>query len=104
MSEVAWLIDRITGDLLVEGLDVEEASVLTRDLLSVPYELACAYPLTMLVPPVAADEEILNGPCVRIAGYYHNSLVEGPGRRSTVKFQGCPIRCRGFIYSLFPMM
>jgi anaerobic ribonucleoside-triphosphate reductase activating protein len=46
---------------------------------------------------MATEEEIANRPCVRIAGYYHNSLIEGPGRRSTVKFQGCPIRCRGCI-------
>lgn len=97
MSEVTWLIDGITGGLLVEGLDVEEASALAGDLLSAPHELGCAHPLTMLVPPASTDEEIANGPCIRIAGYYHNSLVEGPGRRSTVKFQGCPIRCRGCI-------
>jgi len=100
VSGITWLIDRVTGGLLLEGLDVEEASALAGDLLSTPRELGCAHPLTMLLPPIATEEEIANRPCVRIAGYYHNSLIEGPGRRSTVKFQGCPIRCRGFIYSL----
>jgi anaerobic ribonucleoside-triphosphate reductase activating protein len=32
---------------------------------------------------------------VRIAGYYHNSLMEGPGRRSSVLFQFCPLACKG---------
>lgn len=97
MSEVTWLMDQITGGLLVEGLDEEEASALAGDLLSAPRELGCAHPLTMLLSSAATHEEIANDPCVRIAGYYHNSLIEGPGRRSTVKFQGCPIRCRGCI-------
>jgi anaerobic ribonucleoside-triphosphate reductase activating protein len=34
---------------------------------------------------------------VRLAGYWHGSLIEGPGRRSTAKLQGCPIRCGGCI-------
>lgn len=31
---------------------------------------------------------------------YHNSVVDGPGRRSVVQVAGCSIRCPGFIYSL----
>lgn len=31
---------------------------------------------------------------------YHNSVVDGPGRRSVVQVSGCSIRCSGFIYSL----
>ncbi len=31
---------------------------------------------------------------------YHNSVVDGPGRRSVVQTAGCSIRCIGFIYSL----
>ncbi|MDE3075270.1 MAG: radical SAM protein [Chloroflexota bacterium] len=32
---------------------------------------------------------------MRIARVYHGSVVDGPGRRSVVQFQGCPIRCAG---------
>ncbi len=31
---------------------------------------------------------------------YHNSVVDGPGRRSVVQVAGCSILCKGFIYSL----
>jgi len=37
---------------------------------------------------------------VRIARIYHGSYGDGPGRRSVVLFQGCPIRCHGFISSM----
>ncbi|MGH2458799.1 MAG: 4Fe-4S single cluster domain-containing protein [Chloroflexota bacterium] len=30
-----------------------------------------------------------------MAGYYHDSLVEGPGRRSCVLFSGCDLACSG---------
>ncbi len=100
MSEITWHIDRVTGALLVEGMVIEETSALAGDLLSPPRDLHCARPLTMHLPPAASNDETASGPCVHIAGYYHNSLIEGPGRRSTAKFQGCAIRCRGFIYSV----
>lgn len=97
MTEITWLIDRMTGTLLVQGMAIEEVPALAGDLLSLPHELVCARPLTMIQLTAATDEEIASGPCVRVAGYYHNSLIEGPGRRSTVKLQGCPIRCRGCV-------
>ncbi len=59
--------------------------------------IACAAPTTVLTLPPATPNELASGPCVRIAGYWHNSLIEGPGRRSTAKFQGCPLHCRGCI-------
>ena len=31
---------------------------------------------------------------------YHNSVVDGPGRRSVIQVSGCSIQCEGFIYSL----
>ena len=56
-----------------------------------------AAPAEILAPPNVPPKEIGTGPCVRIAGYWHNSLIEGPGRRSTVKLQGCTIQCVGCI-------
>ena len=91
MNEITWTIDRATGNLVVEGLTLEEASALGEDLSGRAAELNCGLPLpnTVLTP---ANQTL---PLVRIAGVYHGSLVDGPGRRSVVRFQGCPIRCPG---------
>lgn len=93
MRELTWIVDPTTGDLLVEGLSLEEAPGLTGDLLPPASEFGCARPLTILPPPTASPEEIAGSSCIRIAGYYHNSLVEGPGRRSCALLSGCELHC-----------
>ncbi len=95
MSEITWIIDRVTGALLVEGLGTEEASALAGDLLPPGQEMGCARPLTTLPPPVVPLDDPAGMPCLRVSGYYHDSLVEGPGRRSSLLVVGCTIRCRG---------
>ena len=74
--EVALALDARTGALLLE-----DTRGLPRDVRE-------------------ALEQLAGAPCVRLAGYWHDSLIEGPGRRSVAKLQGCPIRCRGFIPSM----
>lgn len=95
MSELTWIIDPATGDLLVEGASLREVPALAGDLLPPARELGCARPLAVLQLPAATPEEMATTTCVRIAGYYHNSLTEGPGRRSSLLFQSCPLRCKG---------
>jgi anaerobic ribonucleoside-triphosphate reductase activating protein len=97
VTEITWILDETTGQLLVEGLTSEEASPLVGDLLPPAREVYCAAPMEVFHLPPASSEEIAQSTCVRIAGFYHNSLIEGPGRRSTVKFQGCVTACRGCI-------
>ncbi|MFN8475515.1 MAG: 4Fe-4S single cluster domain-containing protein [Anaerolineae bacterium] len=97
MSELTWLVDPGNGALVLEGMTVEEASALAGDLLPPARSIACAQPVTVLPPPVVSDKEIAASVCLRVAGYYHNSLIEGPGQRSVLKMQGCPLRCRGCI-------
>lgn len=95
MKEQTWILDPTTGDLLVEGLTAEEAPALAGDLLPGAQEVGCAWPLTVLPPPEATPLEISESVCVRVAGHYHNSLVEGPGRRSSLLVAGCDLGCRG---------
>ena len=90
MREQVWIVDPATGDLVVEGLDGEESLALAGDLLPNPMELNCARPVRVAPLPVAATSAL---PMLRIAAIWHGSLVEGPGRRSVVQVQGCPIRC-----------
>ena len=100
MTEITWIIDAVTGALLAEGLAAEEASALAGDLLPFGQEFGCARPLTMLPPPAIPDEDDAPVPCLRVGGYYHHSLIEGPGRRSSLLVVGCTIGCRGCWASL----
>lgn len=97
MKEISFIIDELNGTLLVEdtpdlNLGVREQ---LRAHLGTAQEMGCARPLVVLPPPEGSAEEKSESVCVRIAGYYHNSLCEGPGRRSSVLFQSCPLRCKG---------
>lgn len=97
MAEVSFIIDELTGTLLVEdtahlGANIREQ--LTTDL-GEKQEMGCARPLVVISPPAVSPKEKVESVCVRIAGYYHNSLCEGPGRRSSVLFQSCPLKCKG---------
>ncbi|HEX8069308.1 MAG TPA: 4Fe-4S single cluster domain-containing protein [Pyrinomonadaceae bacterium] len=95
MAEAIWIIDQETGDLTVEGLTTREAADLTAELLAGGEPINCGRPAG--VPPLNASK--VQGepfePTLRIYRVYHNSVVEGPGRRSVVQLAGCLLRCPG---------
>lgn len=97
MPEILLLVDAASGALLVE--DTNHVSPGAREaltgLLGPAQPIACAAPRQALTLPPATPGEVAAEPCVRLAGYWHDSLIEGPGRRSVAKLQGCPIRCPG---------
>src|SRR5205823_5432261 len=102
VDELIVTVDTVTGALLVEGpdhLSRELRNALER-LVGPARTIACAAPIEVQTLAPASPTEVTDSDCVRIAGYWHGSLIEGPGRRTIVKLQGCPIRCRGFISSL----
>lgn len=98
-DDVMLLIDPETGALLVEGPDQlsNPFRAALDQLMGSSQTIGCAAPLDMHTLLPATDDEIAETDCVRIAGFWHNSLIEGPGRRTVVKLQGCPIRCLGCI-------
>ena len=100
MPELVWIVDPATGDLVVEGLQVVDALALAGDLLPPPRELNCAQPLATAPLPVSSS--VVRDPVLRVASLYHASVVEGPGRRSVLQVQGCPLRCSLVIYRLGP--
>lgn len=97
MPELTITLDRLTGSVLLEHPERLPEAVRT-DLvrgLGPAREVGCARPARMLPPPgdpTLAGSEI---PAVRIAGYYHDSFIEGPGRRSCALFSGCDLQCAG---------
>lgn len=92
MSEQIWILDPVSGTLTVQGLDDGEAPALAGDLLPAARSLTCARPLHSTPLPVPPEGR---GPTLRLAGIEHGSVVNGPGRRSIVRLQGCNLRCKG---------
>lgn len=95
MSELTMLIDTTYGVMLLEHSHLS-ADVLHKvtAIAGEGKECGCARPIEVIPVPITREshESVAR---VRIAGYYHNSLVEGPGRRSSVLFQFCPLKCKG---------
>lgn len=95
MPEITIALDTVTGAVLIaepDRLPKEFRGQLTR-LLGSGAELGCARPLAVLPPPSRFPAEPVGTAGVRVAGYYHHSLVEGPGRRSSVLLSGCALAC-----------
>lgn len=87
-------LDDATGSLLLdeESTAAQVAAEDLSELLGTPDGVGCARPQTILqIEPDGRDERLF----ARIGGYWHDDFMVGPGRRSVVRFQGCPIRCKG---------
>jgi anaerobic ribonucleoside-triphosphate reductase activating protein len=97
MPELTITLDAATGAVLLEAPDRVPRRI--RDelahLLGSGEEIGCARPAAILPPPRAPACERSASPCLRVAGYYHNSLIEGPGRRSCLLVSGCTLACVG---------
>lgn len=97
MPEITFIVDDLRGVILVEDNPDLSRDVIEhlRAHLGESQEIGCARPLEIIKPIADAPKNELENLRVRIAGYYHDSLTEGPGRRSSVLFQFCPLKCRG---------
>ena len=95
MKEITLIIDQATGALTVEGINDSEFGKLAGDLLPQAEHVNCARPAR--VPPfsVLSTDEQPDEPSLRVFRIYHNSVVDGPGRRSVVQLAGCLLRCAG---------
>jgi hypothetical protein len=96
MPEITIIIDDVRGELTVEDNRAfgEEARNQIVSRHGTGLEHGCARPLTVLAPPAVPEAERAGEVCARINGFYHDSLTEGPGRRSSVLFQGCSLNCK----------
>jgi len=97
MQELTFILDELGGEIVVEDNEHLDAEILRnlKNHLGEAQEIACARPLEILPPPPAISvKDFAESQFVRIAGFYHNSLTEGPGRRSSVLFQFCPLNCK----------
>ncbi len=98
MPEITFIVDDLRGAILVEDSQDLSRDALEhlREHLGEARDIGCARPLEIIKPIAVSSEALAEDTYhVRIAGYYHNSLTEGPGRRSSVLFQFCPLKCKG---------
>lgn len=97
MPEITFIVDDLRGGILVEeNADLSQAAIEhLRTHLGEAKEIGCARPLAIIKPIADLSENAPENSSVRIAGFYHDSLTEGPGRRSSVLFQYCPLKCKG---------
>lgn len=97
MPEITFIVDDLRGEILVEdNPNLSQAAIeYLRTHLGDAQEIGCARPLAMIKTIADSSDNAPENSSVRIAGYYHNSLTEGPGRRSSVLFQFCPLKCKG---------
>jgi len=97
MGDIVFNIDASTGTAAVGGLEEADQVGTARDALGPDRALYCARPgiETLVRLPVGVDRP---GPGIlRVNAVYHGSLVEGYGVVSSVRLQGCSIRCAGCI-------
>ena len=93
MKETTWIIDIHSGYLTVEGLRQSELRELAADILPSGASVNCARPINIEPLRNSSTRNSNGGPSLRVFRIYHNSVVEGPGRRSVLQTSGCPIRC-----------
>jgi anaerobic ribonucleoside-triphosphate reductase activating protein len=96
MPEITFIVDDLRGAILVEeNIDLNQDAIEhLRTHLGESQEIGCARPLEVIKPISDSSDDSPENLNVRIAGYYHDSLTEGPGRRSSVLFQYCPLKCK----------
>lgn len=97
MPEITIIVDEREGALAIEDDSRLSAAALLilGEQFGEAREIGCAKPLGIITAEPASAEELETAVCVRIGGFYHSSLTEGPGRRSSVLFQSCPLKCQG---------
>lgn len=97
MPEITLIVDDSRGAIVVEdNPDLSRDAVEhLRSHFGESQEIGCARPLEIIKPIAKSSADSPEDLKIRIAGYYHNSLTEGPGRRSSVLFQSCPLKCKG---------
>ncbi len=97
-KEITFILEPDSGKLTTEVSGVSNA-VLTdlRDECGTSQNVNCGKPLqgkaVQLHPsnePASHDNQY-----IWLYRIYHNSVVDGPGRRSVVQVSGCSIRCPG---------
>jgi anaerobic ribonucleoside-triphosphate reductase activating protein len=97
-KEITFILEPDTGKLTTEvsGMSTAELTDL-RDDLGTSQNVNCGKPLQReaLMPPASKDSLSDDNRYIWLYRIYHNSVVDGPGRRSVIQVAGCSLRCPG---------
>ena len=107
-KEAVFVLEPDAGRVTVEisQVSAQASNDLASDL-GRRTDLNCAKPAdnkrylpVLQSPRLSEDKPNSDSFSIWLYRLYHNSVVDGPGRRSVIQTAGCSIRCRHFIYSL----
>lgn len=97
-KEITFILEPDSGKLTTEvsGISTDELTDLRVDL-GTSQNVNCGKPLQERAGKLPTSNETASEDNQSIWLYriYHNSVVDGPGRRSVVQVSGCSIRCPG---------
>lgn len=101
MAEIVFILEPDTGRVTIESSTTEPAvsKELNKDL-GQGTSLNCGRPKFEIEKSEfkndsQSDGAALSEEAVYLYRIYHQSTVDGPGRRSVIQFAGCSIRCDG---------
>jgi anaerobic ribonucleoside-triphosphate reductase activating protein len=97
-KEITFILEPDRGKLATEVSGISP-DVLTdlRDDLGASQNVNCGKPLPGKAMKLltSSDSAFDDNQSIWLYRIYHNSVVDGPGRRSVVQVSGCSIRCPG---------
>lgn len=97
-GEITLILESDNGKLTTEisGTPNDLLTGLTKDL-GTSQNVNCGKPHqgSVVKMPSSADSTSDDGQSIWLYRLYHNSVVDGPGRRSVIQVSGCSIKCPG---------
>jgi len=97
-KEITYILEPDNGKVTTEvsGMPAEMLTQIRGDLGD-SQNVNCAKPLQTSVAKLSetTDSSSDDSQSIWLYRIYHNSVVDGPGRRSVIQVAGCSIRCPG---------
>lgn len=99
-KEITLVLEPDQGKLTAEVSEISNAEMaMLRDALGGSYDVNCGKPPQKVVSEQSSHlidvSPADHSQSIWLYRIYHNSVVDGPGRRIVIQVAGCSIRCPG---------